>query len=51
MGQKIRIEKTNKRYAILNGDKLHLVNGLDRILKDKLKDAYSYEVEVYDLHY
>ena len=51
MGQKVRIAKTKKRFAILNSDKLHLVNDLNRTLRDKLKDAYSCVVEVYDLHH
>lgn len=51
MGQKIRIAKTKKRFAVINNDELHLVNKLDRLLSDKLKDAIYYGVEVYDLHH
>lgn len=45
----IRIAKTNKRYAVLNADKLHLVNDLNRLVFDTLKHDDLYGIEVYQL--
>ena len=47
--QALRIEATRKRFAVINGDKLHLVNNLDRLVFDTLKREDLYNVEVYQL--
>lgn len=45
----IRIAKTRKRYAVINDDKLHLVDDLDRLVFDTLKHSQLYGIEVYQL--
>ena len=47
--QALRIEASRKRYAVLNGDKLHLVNDLERLVFDTLSTQDLYNVEVYQL--
>jgi hypothetical protein len=47
--QALRIEATRKRFAVLNGDKLHLVDDLERLIFDTLKSDDLYNVEVYQL--
>jgi hypothetical protein len=47
--QALRIEASRKRYAVLNGDKLHLVNDLERLIFDTLSTQDLYNVEVYQL--
>jgi hypothetical protein len=47
--QALRIAKTRKRYAVLNGDKLHLVDDLERLVFDTLRAEDLYNVEVYQL--
>jgi hypothetical protein len=47
--QALRIETSRKRFAVINGDKLHLVNNLDRLVFDTLKREDLYNVEVYQL--
>ena len=47
--QALRIEASRKRYAVLNGDKLHLVNDLERLVFDTLSTQDLYQVEVYQL--
>jgi hypothetical protein len=47
--QALRIEASLKRFAVINGDKLHLVNNLDRLIFDTLKSDDLYNVEVYQL--
>jgi hypothetical protein len=47
--QALRIEASRKRFAVINGDKLHLVNNLDRLIFDTLKSDDLYNVEVYQL--
>ena len=47
--QALRIEATRKRFAVINGDKLHLVNDLNRLVFDTLKSDELYNVEVYQL--
>lgn len=45
----IRIAKTRKRYAVINEDKLHLVDDLNRLVFDTLKHSQLYGIEVYQL--
>ena len=47
--QALRIEASRKRFAVINGDKLHLVNNLDRLVFDTLSKEDLYSVEVYQL--
>lgn len=47
--QALRIEMSRKRFAVINGDNLHLVNNLDRLVFDTLKASNLYEIEVYQL--
>ena len=47
--QALRIEMSRKRYAVINGDKLHLVDNLERLIFDTLKADNLYAVEVYQL--
>lgn len=47
--QAIRIKRTRKRYAVIHGDDLHLVNNLDRLVFDTLRASDLYGIEVYQL--
>jgi hypothetical protein len=47
--QALRIEASRKRYAVINGDKLHLVDNLERLIFDTLKAENLYSIEVYQL--
>jgi len=47
--QALRIAKSRKRYAVLNGDNLHLVNDLERLIFDTLRAENLYQIEVYQL--
>jgi len=47
--QALRIEASRKRFAVINGDKLHLVNDLNRLVFDTLRGDELYSVEVYQL--
>lgn len=47
--QALRIEMSRKRYAVINGDRLHLVDNLERLIFDTLKAENLYNVEVYQL--
>lgn len=47
--QALRIETSRKKFAVINGDKLHLVNNLERLIFDTLKAQDLYNVEVYQL--
>ena len=47
--QALRIEMSRKRFAVLNGEKLHLVDNLERLIFDTLKDENLYSIEVYQL--
>jgi hypothetical protein len=47
--QALRIEASRKRFAVINGDKLHLVDDLERLVFDTLKSDDLYNVEVYQL--
>jgi hypothetical protein len=47
--QALRIETSRKRFAVLHGDKLHLVNDLNRLVFDTLRGQDLYSVEVYQL--
>jgi hypothetical protein len=47
--QALRIEASRKRFAVINGDKLHLVNDLNRLVFDTLRGDELYNVEVYQL--
>ena len=48
-GQVLRIDKTRKRFAIVNGDKLHLVNNLDRLIYDTLRGESLAYIDIYQL--
>ena len=47
--QALRIKTSRKRFAVINGDKLHLVNDLNRLVFDTLRGEDLYNVEVYQL--
>jgi len=47
--QALRIEASRKRFAVIDGEKLHLVNDLDRLIFDTLKASNLYCIEVYQL--
>jgi hypothetical protein len=47
--QALRIETSRKKFAVLHGDKLHLVNDLNRLVFDTLRGDDLYNVEVYQL--
>ena len=47
--QALRIETSRKRFAVINGDKLHLVNDLERLIFDTLKSENLYFIEVFQL--
>jgi hypothetical protein len=47
--QALRIEASRKRFAVISGDKLHLVNDLNRLVFDTLRSDDLYNVEVYQL--
>jgi hypothetical protein len=47
--QALRINRTRKKYAVINGDKLHLVNNLDRFIFDTLAAKDLYSIEIYQL--
>ena len=47
--QALRIAKSRKKYAVLSGDNLHLVNDLERLIFDTLRADNLYNVEVYQL--
>jgi hypothetical protein len=47
--QALRIEMSRKRFAVLNGEKLHLVDNLERLIFDTLKAENLYQIEVYQL--
>ena len=47
--QALRIETSRKKFAVINGDKLHLVDNLERLIFDTLKADNLYDVEVYRL--
>lgn len=47
--QALRIAKSRKRYAVINADKLHLVDDLERLVFDTLRAEDLYQVEVYQL--
>jgi hypothetical protein len=47
--QVLRIEMSRKRFAVLNGEKLHLVDNLERLIFDTLKAENLYSIEVYQL--
>lgn len=48
--QALRIEMSRKRYAVINSDKLHLVNDLERLIFDTLKAENLYNIEVYQIN-
>lgn len=47
--QALRISASRKRYAVLNGDKLHLVDDLERLIFDTLRGKDLYNIDVYQL--
>ena len=47
--QALRIEMSRKKFAVLNGEKLHLVDNLERLIFDTLKAENLYSIEVYQL--
>ena len=47
--QALRIETSRKKFAVLNGEKLHLVDNLERLIFDTLKAENLYSIEVYQL--
>lgn len=47
--QALRIETSRKRFAVINGEKLHLVDNLERLIFDTLKAENLYQIEVYQL--
>lgn len=48
--QALRIARSRKKYAVVHIGELHLVNDLDRLIFDKLReDDYLYDIEIYQL--
>jgi len=47
--QALRISRSRKKFAVIQGDKLHLVNDLERLVFDTLRGEDLYQVEVYQL--
>ena len=47
--QALRIEMSRKKFAVINGEKLHLVDNLERLIFDTLKAENLYSIEVYQL--
>lgn len=47
--QALRIQASRKRYAVINGDKLHLVDDLERLIFDTLRGKDLYNIDVYQL--
>ena len=47
--QALRIEASRKKFAVINGNKLHLVNDLNRLIFDTFRGQDLYNVEVYEL--
>jgi hypothetical protein len=47
--QALRIEMSRKKFAVLNEEKLHLVDNLERLIFDTLKAENLYSIEVYQL--
>lgn len=47
--QALRIEISRKKFAVINGEKLHLVDNLERLIFDTLKAENLYSIEVYQL--
>ena len=47
--QALRIETSRKKFAVLNGEKLHLVDNLERLIFDTLKAENLYQIEVFQL--
>lgn len=47
--QALRIAKSRKRYAVIQGDSLHLVNNLDRLIFDTLSHKDLYGLDIYQL--
>ena len=48
-GQILRIDKTRKKFAVIHGETLHLVNNLDRLIYDTLKDENLAYIDIYQL--
>ena len=47
--QALRIEMSRKKFAVINWEKLHLVDNLERLIFDTLKAENLYSIEVYQL--
>ena len=47
--QALRIETSRKKFAVINWEKLHLVDNLERLIFDTLKAENLYSIEVYQL--
>lgn len=48
--QALRIAKSRKRYAVINGQKLHLVDDLNRLIFDTLRAYDLYDIEIYQIN-
>lgn len=48
--QALRIAKSRKRYAVINGGKLHLVDDLNRLIFDTLRSDDLYDIEIYQIN-
>jgi len=44
-----RILTTNKRFAVFTSQKLHLVNNLQKLIREKLFSEQIHEIEIYQL--
>lgn len=48
--QALRIANSRKRYAVINGQKLHLVDDLNRLIFDTLRSDDLYDIEIYQIN-
>lgn len=48
--QALRIAKSRKRYAVINGQKLHLVDDLNRLIFDTLRSDDLYDIDIYQIN-
>lgn len=47
--QRLRLSRTRKAFAVFVGDKLHLVDDLDRLFFDRLRAENIYNALIYQL--
>ena len=47
--QLFRIATTRKRFAVFTSEKLHLVNNLQKLIREKLFNEQISEIDIYQL--